>query len=613
MLLALAAAGGLWRWHALSRPAAPALSAPGEDPEEIRLRRAAEARPHDAAARMALGQYYEQRARPFEAVWEFTEARHLAPSNPEVPLHLAAALQAGEAGSLATAPLRDARRARPDDLAARRALAELCLSMAQPDQARAALEGQRAALWQDLDSVLVLGRARHAAGDDAGAMAAFKQAISLEPRQARAWYELGRLYLGLGRLAEARDAFNHAITGDASRPEYRYHVGLTYLQEGGATNAGRAMVLFKEALSLQSNYAPAYYQQGVALERQGRRREALSDYSFSILADTSYPEPNLALGRGSAAVGDARDAGRYLGRYYDLIDRPDLAVREFQAMQRVERESVQPVLLMGQVLIRTGQSDRAVALTEAALKQHPDDAQLLERLAVLKINRGDRGYARRLLHHWLKLEPKAARPCWLLGRCDLGDLRYAEGVAWLEKAVARQPKNPHFLGFLGAGLMRMGTPESLARAAEVLGNAVQLGPEDAEYRDLYGQVLQGLGRYEEARRQFLRALNAEPYRVACYTPLLQIAHRLNCPGAAAFLPTVTRAVQQRVSEESLLWPHVWEHPEDADGHLKLARLLCRLGKLDKARNQLQQAVKTRSGWPEAQRLLATVRRCQEAL
>src|SRR5207247_9617880 len=123
-------------------------------------------------------------------------------------------------------------------------------------------------------------------------------------------------------------------------------------------------------------------------------------------------------GRSLAAAGNARDAHRYLGRFYDLKDSPAAAIREFHAMAAAEPDSVQPALLLGQVYIRTQQDDKAVAATEAALKRHPDDAQLLERLAVLKINRGDRRTARRLLHHWLELQPNASRPCWLLGRCD---------------------------------------------------------------------------------------------------------------------------------------------------------------------------------------------------
>ena len=148
----------------------------------------------------------------------------------------------------------------------------------------------------------------------------------------------------------------------------------------------------------------------------------------------------------------------------------------------------------------------------------------------MKINRSDRPYARRLLHHWLDLSPKASRPCWLLGRCDFGDLKYAEGIAWEEKALRWQPGNRDYLAFLGGGLLKLGTPGSLERAAQVLSQAVALAPDNAEYRDLYGQALQRLGRYEEARRQFLQALDLDPFRISSYAPLAQLAWRLNRPG-----------------------------------------------------------------------------------
>src|SRR5688500_6468875 len=208
-----------------------------------------------------------------------------------------------------------------------------------------------------------------------------------------------------------------------------------------------------------------------------------------------------------------------MGRYYDLKDRPQAAVREF--LQMGEPGNGQTALLAGQVYLRSQQSEKAVALTEAALKKEPDNVTLLELLAALKINRGDRPYARKLLHHWLKVRPKSSAACWLLGRCDFGDLKYAEGVAWLEKAVAAQPRNPHYLGFLGGGLMRLGSPGSRERAAETLAQAVERAPDNAEYRDLYGQVLLRLGRHDEARRQFLQALNADPFRISCFTPVGQ--------------------------------------------------------------------------------------------
>jgi tetratricopeptide (TPR) repeat protein len=396
-----------------------------------------------------------------------------------------------------------------------------------------------------------------------------------------------------------------------TRPEYPLYLGMTHLQQDGPGDAQRALGYFKEALAIRSNYAPAHYQSGIALQRMRQGSNAISHFSFAVLADPGYPEPNQALGRALTAVGRKLESHRYLGRYYDLKDRPEAAVREADEMAEAAPDRVAPALFAGQVYLRTQQAEKAMAVTEAALKRHPNDPQLLERLAVLKLNRGDRPAARRLLHQWLKLEPKASRPCWLLGRCEMAELKYAEAIAWLEKAIARQPNNPYYLGFLGAALVRQGTPESRPRAVEVLAKTVALTPDDAEYRDLYGQALRRVGRDEEALRQFLRALDLSPSRVALYTPVSQLAWRLRRPGPAAYFPPLVRAVQSRVTEENALWPHVWENPEDAEGRLRLARFFCRTAQLTRARDHLEQVLEQRPGWQPAQTLMTTVQRALE--
>jgi tetratricopeptide (TPR) repeat protein len=545
-------------------------------------------------------------------MWEYAEAQRLAPANSELPLRLATVLRAGQASDLAVAHLGEALRARPEDLALRRGLAELYLATAEPERARTLMEQRRAVAWQDAESVLMLGRARQAAGDDAGAVAAFRRSIDLDRSQATAWYYLGRLYLRLGRSEEARDAFLHAMVADRSRVEYPFYVGMTYLQQNGPGDLKRAVGYFKDAVALNGSYAPAQYQIGVTLARMGQPRDALTRYSLALLADGSYPEPNLALGRGLTAVGETRQAHRFLGRYYDLTDRPRPAVREFEAMAGAGEDGT-PALLVSQVYIRTQQSEVAARAIEAALKRHPHDVRLLERLASLKIQLGDRPSARRLLNHWLEIDPKAATPHWLLGRCDLGDLKYTEGIARLEQAIRRDPRNPHPFGFLGAALLRLGTPESRERAVSALRVATALAPDDAQYHDFYGQALERVGRYEEARRQFLQALNADPARVACYTPVSALAWRLKRPGPTAFFAPLTRSVQHRVSEENMVWPHVWQSPEDDEGRLKLARFFCQYAQLDRARQQLEQILERRPDWPPARQLLERVQRAQEAL
>ncbi len=192
-------------------------------------------------------------------------------------------------------------------------------------------------------------------------------------------------------------------------------------------------------------------------------------------------------------------------------------------------------------------------------------------------------------------------------------MKYPEAIDWLQKAVAREPFNGNYLAFLGGALLKQATPTNQARAIDELAKAVAQEPDNAEYRDLYAQSLQRLGRYDEARRQYMQALDTDPYRISCYSPLADLAWRLHRPGVAGFFPPVIRAVQQRLSEEVSLWRRVWDHPEDAAAHLKLAQFLCRTADLTKARYQLEQALELRPDAPGARQFLAAVRRSQEAL
>src|SRR5207249_406338 len=153
---ALALAGGLsWsHWRAPAAIRARTRPATVTDPAEKGLLQAVEARPGDAKSRLALASYYQGTARPFEAMWEFAEARRLAPSDPDAALGAAQVLRSGQVIDLALADLTGAVKARPDDLKARRELADLYLARAEPQRARAALSERHAAVWAEADSVI---------------------------------------------------------------------------------------------------------------------------------------------------------------------------------------------------------------------------------------------------------------------------------------------------------------------------------------------------------------------------------------------------------------------------------------------------------------------------
>jgi tetratricopeptide (TPR) repeat protein len=268
---------------------------------------------------------------------------------------------------------------------------------------------------------------------------------------------------------------------------------------------------------------------------------------------------------------------------------------------------------MGQVYLQDQQNEKAAAVTAAALARDPRNSRLRERLVAIKIALGDRIAARRLCEEWMKQEPKASAPYWLMGRACLGDLRYEEGARWLEEAVRRSPTNVEYLGFLGAALQRIPRRDSRERSVEILARAMALNPDHGEYRELLAHSLRQLGETDLAYRQFLRALDADPKRLPCYNAAAQLAWQMRDPGAGALFARLLQGVQQQTREESQRLRQVVDHPDNAEARLALGRYFMSSGRLRQAEVQVQRAAELRPDMAGAKSTLAQLRRLRSVL
>lgn len=74
---------------------------------------------------------------------------------------------------------------------------------------------------QSLGAAMGLGNARYAAGDVAGAEAAFRDAVTRHPEAAAAWNNLAHVLARRGKRGEAVRAAQEAVRRDGSSPAYR--------------------------------------------------------------------------------------------------------------------------------------------------------------------------------------------------------------------------------------------------------------------------------------------------------------------------------------------------------------------------------------------------------
>ena len=166
-----------------------------------------------------------------------------------------------------------------------------------------------------------LGVALGAAGDPAGAEAAFREILRLDPNAPRAHGNLGNVLLGRGELDGAEAEFREAVRLDPAQAVFHNGLGMALLNKKDRAGAEAE---FREAVRLDPRYARAHSGLGDVLRSRGdldgaiaafreAARHGPNDAGFEkLLADAERLKallprvPDLAAGRGEPA--DAREA-----------------------------------------------------------------------------------------------------------------------------------------------------------------------------------------------------------------------------------------------------------------------------------------------------------------
>ncbi|MDA9990909.1 tetratricopeptide repeat protein [Paracoccaceae bacterium] len=103
----------------------------------------------------------------------------------------------------------------------------------------------------------------------------YKQAISIEPNYAEAYYNMGIALQEQGKLDEAIEAYNKAL---AIKPDYAdayNNMGIALKAQG---KLDQAIEAYNKALAIKPDYADAYYNIGNALKDQDKLREAIEAF-----------------------------------------------------------------------------------------------------------------------------------------------------------------------------------------------------------------------------------------------------------------------------------------------------------------------------------------------
>lgn len=346
--------------------------------------------------------------------------------------------------------------ASPDDPALLLRLGYLDLSAGRPGQAedalRKALEAEPSA-----DACEGLGAALNLQGRFEEALRYLQQAVALEPGRAGAWNSAGEALGNLGRPQAAAEAFSSAIR---ARPEFapaHFNLGLALRSLG---QAGPAMEALRRAIHLQPRFPEALHALGRMLHSAGNYPAAIDCFRGLTELRDHDPAAHTSLGAACQMLGDLETARQCYERAVELApDYPDAHSN------------------LGTVYQGLRQMEEAEHSFRRALAIDPAHEDALAGLAANLDRRG----------------------------------RYEDGLELIE---SRLPSTHTELTVTGAQLLRHSGRSS--EAADLLLAALQGNGLTKSGRQrlhfILGDVLDDLGRYDQAFEQYRSGNSAKPVR-----------------------------------------------------------------------------------------------------
>ncbi len=375
-----------------------------------------------------------------------------------------------------------------------------------------------------------MARAEARLGHRGVAIAALKKLVKQDPNHLEAWVELAfqqeldkdyssavATYAKILELGATREDIRQRIEngGGEGREDIRLRVvGLLLklnnpdkaLETALAGSGSKAFVLAASLLFLNENYSA---QASTLLDVLATQPPVPGEYFFykAVIAHDGENNPQKALQfldlvpEGDAHYGQAlqfRIQLLYtLGREHEAVALMEQGKRLFPGQARF------PLLQAG-YLIEKKRLDEAKAVLEDALKDRPDDQDILYQYGAVVDRAGDRKAALEVMRRIVAMNPDHADALNYIGYTLVEEGRDMErALSLIKKADSLKPENGYIVDSLAWAYFRLGR---LDEAWKHIQRAVTLSKDDPTMWEHYGDIAKQLGRADKAKKAYQNAL-----------------------------------------------------------------------------------------------------------
>jgi predicted O-linked N-acetylglucosamine transferase (SPINDLY family) len=414
--------------------------------------------PNHAEANRLLGLALFARGQVAPAREALERAAGLAPPNAALLNDLGNARRAMGDKAAAVEAFSAAIKAEPGFAFAHFNLADALLEAGDVQRASAAYQDIIARGFAGIDGDFHVNRGlcRIRLGDAAGAMEAFRAALTLEAGHSRAAATLSDTLQRLGQHREAVMFLTGFLDKQRASLETLISLGSGFL---GLRDYPRALGLFERLVAAKPPAPKALIGKGLALSGENRHHEALAAFDAALALDARDAEAFaskgltlVALRRMPEAIGTFRRAIEIapravkthlnLGRALTLLNQHEEALVCYERALALDPNSAEVLNLQGESLNALNRRSEAVTRFEKAVALDPGVTEALSSLVYTKQRRWDWGglaeQRQNLLDH-VRARQIIASPFSLLGIADDPELHHLAARAFALEKLPRMP------------------------------------------------------------------------------------------------------------------------------------------------------------------------------
>jgi tetratricopeptide (TPR) repeat protein len=187
------------------------------------------------------------------------------------------------------------------------------------------------------------------------------------------------------------------------------------------------------------------------------------------------------------------------------LNENDKAISEYNKIPESSDHYVESRVQLAYLYDKANKYDQAIAALNDALKNKPNDTELMGFMVGIYQEKKDYPTAIEITRKMIALDPKSDKYHFTLGALLDQTKQKDAGVNEMKRAIEINPKNAQALNYLGYTYADSGT--NLDEAERLIKRALAVEPEDGFYVDSLGWVYYQRGDYKKAVVELERAVN----------------------------------------------------------------------------------------------------------